>query len=239
MKWLTLLIFVVFPLLSSGQKRMKDIEMQRIPQKKIREFILNQQKRIFTFRDISPSCIKGEDLSGLNELSYTYLLKYNIDQVWEKYNTTSPAASWNGAMISFGMLLSKNEEYIIYRDDPTFSSFNPGQVFYVNLGLLGGLYNLAVGLEIVDVNEKGKYVQFSYLEDGKSKGLQTIRLFQTEDGNTLVEHHTLYKSDSPFRDKILYPFFHKRAITEFHRNMDSILSKDDLYRRSKKHLARN
>ncbi len=224
MKQLLVFLLAINMLTLNAQKRLNDIDLHRIPQKKVREFILQQQKHVYNFRDIKPSCLKGEDLSDLNELTFTYLLKDSIQDVWEKYFTTSPAESWNGEMISFGLLFSKRTNYIQYCDDPNFTCIDSGQVFYVNLGILGGIYNLAVGLEIIDVNEKEKYFQFSYLKAGKSKGLQTIKLIETDEGYTRIEHHTLFKSNSPFRDKILYPFFHKRAITEFHRNMDFIVS---------------
>lgn len=224
MKQLLVFLLAFNMLTLSAQKSLNDIDLHRIPQKKVREFILQQQKNVYNFRDVTPSCLNGEDLSDLNELTYTYLLKDSIQIVWEKYFTTSPAESWNGEMISFGLLFSKHTNYIVYCDDPNFTCIDSGQVFYVNLGILGGIYNLAVGLEIIDVNEKDKYFQFSYLKSGKSKGLQTIKLTETDDGYTRIEHHTLFKSNSPFRDKILYPFFHKRVITEFHRNMEFIVS---------------
>ena len=239
MKQLMVYFFAFNLLTLSAQKRLNDIDLHRIPQKKVREFILQQQKNVYELREIKPSCLKGEDLSDLNELTYTYVIKDDIQTVWDQYFTTSPAESWNGEMISFGLLFSKRTNYIAYCDDHNFTCIDSGQVFYVNLGILGGIYNLAVGLEVTDVNEKDKYFQFSYLKEGKSKGLQTIKLTETDEGYTSIEHHTLFKSNSPFRDKILYPFFHKRAITEFHRNMEFIVLTNQRKLRSQNRIPGN
>jgi hypothetical protein len=227
MRWLLLFLFTGSCVYVHSQKKLSEIEMHRIPQKKVRTFISTQQERnVFDFQDIRPSCAHGEDLTGLNEITYNYIIKEDINTVWQKYFTTSPAESWNSGMVTFGLLFSKQSDYILYRDDPVFDGISTGQVFYVNLRLLGGVYNLAVGLEIVEINEKEKYFQFSYLKEGKSKGIQTVRFYETKDDFTKIVHHTLFESDSPFRDKYLYPFFHKRAITAVHRKMDYLLFLD-------------
>jgi hypothetical protein len=38
-------------------------------------------------------------------------------------------------------------------------------------------------------------------------------------GNTRIVHRSYFRSNSRLRDAILYPFFHKRIVNRFHRNM--------------------
>ena len=45
-----------------------------------------------------------------------------------------------------------------------------------------------------------------------------------ENGKTEVSHHTFYRSGSWFRDKFIYPYFHTKAINEFHGNVRRAIS---------------
>jgi hypothetical protein len=122
-------------------------------------------------------------------------------------------------MVSFGLLISKWQNTVMYRNDEYFAGIDTGQVFYVNLKIMKGLYNLAVGLEIVNIDSTNKSITFSYLKGGKSRGEQTIYFVPTRKGHTEIIHQTAFKSNSFFRDRFLYPYFHRIAINEFHRNM--------------------
>ena len=90
-----------------------------------------------------------------------------------------------------------------------------------------GIYNLAVALEITKIDEQNKTIVFSYVNGGKSKGEQILHFITTADGYTEIIHETLFRSDSKFRDKVLYPFFHNKAINEFHRNMLHAIREQD------------
>ena len=61
------------------------------------------------------------------------------------------------------------------------------------------------------------------MQGGKSQGKQTIFFFPTKNGFTEIIHQTAFKSDSFIRDRYLYPYFHRIAINEFHRNMKKSL----------------
>jgi hypothetical protein len=127
-------------------------------------------------------------------------------------------------MISFGMLVSKRQSRIQYRNDTYFAGIDTGQVFFVNLRIMGGLYNLAVGLQIVEIDTVGRSIRFSYLKGGKSMGQQLISFVPTSKGHTHIKHSTVFKSDSYLRDRYLYPYFHRIAINEFHRNMKKAMN---------------
>ncbi|MBN2350208.1 MAG: hypothetical protein JXJ22_15320 [Bacteroidales bacterium] len=203
-----------------SQKALNEIDFNRIPQKKIREYIARQQENnVQYFNDIQASCNSDQDLSGYRQLEYTYIIKDNPEKIWENYKYISPAKSWNGKRISFGLLLSKWTDFIMYRNDNSFAGIDTNQVFYVNLKMARGLYNLAVGIKIVDINDTSKTIKYSYLKNGISRGMMTIHIIPTDNNYTKIIHSTAFISDSPFRDKVLYPYFHKRITNEFHRNV--------------------
>jgi hypothetical protein len=223
-KWLVILCFGLIINSGFSQQGLEDINLTRVPQKKIRKYINTQvNNHIIKFCDIEPSWKEGQDSSKFRELESTYLIKENPEKVWELYKTVSPAVSWNGKIVSFGLLFSKWTDSVMYRNENKFTEIDTGQVYYVNLRLLKGLYNLAVGLEIIKIDSVKKSIQFSYIEGGKSQGEQTIHFIRTEEGYTQIIHSTLFKSNSRFRDKVLYPHFHRKAIDEFHRNIKNSL----------------
>jgi hypothetical protein len=82
-----------------------------------------------------------------------------------------------------------------------------------------GLYNLAVGLQIIEIDSVNRTITYSYIKGGKSRGEQTIYFVPTKKGYTEIIHRTAFKGSSLFRDYYLYPWFHRIAINEFHRNM--------------------
>jgi hypothetical protein len=221
MKLLFSLLFVIASWLSHAQNASKAIDMARIPQKKIRTLIENQfsKSNLQYFNELQATYRKGQNLKGYHILESVYFLREDLEKVWKTYQITSPAESWNGNMVSFGLLISKWQNTVMYRNDDCFAGIDTGQVFYVNLKILKGLYNLAVGLEIVNIDSTNKSITFSYLKGGKSRGEQTIYFVPTRKGHTEIIHQTAFKSNSFFRDRFLYPYFHRIAINEFHRNM--------------------
>ncbi|MBN2521281.1 MAG: hypothetical protein JXB17_12285 [Bacteroidales bacterium] len=211
-----------------SQEEMDNIDLNRIPQKKIRNFIIAQKAQNFmNFSEIQSSCKNEKNLSGFFKQEFAFIIKENPDKVWNNYITTSPAVSWNGKIISFGLMFSKLTGFIMYRDDNNYTGLETGQVLYLNLKFLRGIYNLAVGLEIISIDDENKSIKFSYLDDGKTKGWQTFHVIVTENGYTKIIYSAFYKSNSLFRDKFLYPHFHHKAIKEFHFIMKNILIKNN------------
>lgn len=206
-----------------AQTSLDEIDLQRIHQRKIRDFIDRQKSQnIHLFSDVRPTFSKGQDTNSYREVEKKYLIKANINKVFESYRCTSPSISWNGHMISFGVMFSKETNQVLYSDE-NFAGVDTGQVVYVNLKMLGGFYNLAVAFEVVDINIDRKQIVFSYVEGGKSQGEQLLQFVDTEDGNTLLIHKTFFRSKSKFRDRFLYPPFHIKAIDEFHKNVLRVL----------------
>ncbi len=224
---------LLLPLLSYtcfSQAMLAEIDFNRIPQKKIRHFIDNQiDNQKLSFSDIEPSYHHGTDDSyiNLNYVEDAFLFRENLEKVWDSYCSTKMAESWNGRKISFGLLLSKWSDFIMYHSDHNYTELDTGQVFFVNLKLLRGVYNLAVGLEIINIDNQNRTIQFSYVKGGKSEGVQTIHFSETSEGYTKIVHTSEFKSNSRFRDRRLYPRFHKKFIYEFHENMILSLGKTE------------
>jgi hypothetical protein len=221
MKSLLSIFLVILSGVCLPQNSLKGIDMNKIPQKKIRTLIKHQveDNKILNFSQLQPTFHEGQSLSGYHILESVYRIREDAEVVWKTYQVTSPAESWNGSMVSFGLLISKWKNSILYRNDPYFARIDTGQVIYINLKILKGLYNLAVGLEITNVDSVNKSIVFSYLKGGISQGEQIIYFRSTKKGYTEIIHRTAFKSNSFLRDRYLYPYFHRIAINEFHKNM--------------------
>jgi hypothetical protein len=221
MKFWLFLSFIVLSFAGNSQNAVRQIDMAKIPQRKVRALIENQfgDNSMPNFSDLKATYKPGQDMKKYRVIESVYHLKESPDEVWNSYQATSPAQSWNGHMVSFGLLISKENNKVIYCDDSYFEGIDTGQVFYVNLKLMKGLYNLAVGLEIIDIDSINRSITFSYIKGGKSSGEQTIYFMPTRKGDTMIVHQTAFRSDSFLRDYYLYPYFHRKAINEFHKNM--------------------
>lgn len=219
MKTLFFLLIALLSLPLYAQMNLNEIDFQRIPQENVRKFIHEQikQNHIY-FRDLKATYRHGQDASLYRKHEKSYLIKATPEEVWEAYTTESPAVCWNGKRFSFGILISKKNNSIMYKTD-AYNGIQTGQVFFMKVGVMHNLETMAVGLEIITVDPDQKIIEFSYVNGGNSRGVQQVELFETKNGNTRVFHRTLFVSDSKFRDKYLYPFFHERIIDEFHRNM--------------------
>lgn len=231
MKYFLVFIALLYVTIAYGQLTYEQIDFTRIPQKKIRHYIIKQIKKdIHYLTDVHPSCRSKDRFTKLNTMQNTYLIKESTDIVWEIYNTVNLAEAWDGRMVSFGFLYSKWADYIIYRNSINYCEIDTGQVFFINLKLLYGIYNLPVGLQVIDIDSANTTITFSYLEGGKSAGIQTIKFIPTIEGYTKIEHISTFKSNSPFRDKRLYPFYHTKVLDEFHEKIaESISSNDDIF----------
>ncbi|HJZ39496.1 MAG TPA: hypothetical protein VJ203_03960 [Bacteroidales bacterium] len=204
------------------------IDLEQIPQEKVRVMVASlQQEKITRLSELESTFTWGQDMKGYCWLESAYRIKETPSTVWEIYNNTSPAESWNGRMVSFGLLISKYQNKVMYREDNYFTGIDTGQVFYVNLRIMKGLYNLAVGLEIIDIDPVNRSITFSYLKGGKSRGEQTIYFIPSRKGFTEIIHQTAFKSNSYLRDRYLYPYFHRIAINEFHRNMRNAINQGE------------
>jgi hypothetical protein len=156
--------------------------------------------------------------------SKNFYIQKPIEEVWDAYKNIPPQYAWCGNMFEFGLQFCRKQNTFTYADDE-YKGADVGQIVMICVKILGGLAMIAVGHEITAVNDGDRMLETCYLLKGKAMGSQQIRLRSTQDGFTEITHHTIYKSDSYFRDKVLYPFLHTKAIKAFHANIRNYLMK--------------
>lgn len=197
---------------------MKKIDLKRIPQKSIVAFIQEQMDNsVLSFGEVKSTYTKGEDLSQYLIHEEIFKIPHPPEKVWEHYMTANPSKVWKGKMVSFGLMISKEDEEIMYIGEK-YTKAKVGQVFYIEINVFG-IKKIAVSHEIITIEPEKNYFELSYVEGGNAVGKQRLTFYRTADGETRIVHTTYYKSDSVFRDRYIYPFFHTKAINEYHANM--------------------
>jgi hypothetical protein len=192
------------------------IDLEKIKQKKVRKFL--RDKGITTtaqFPILTPVCTDTSRLATYHQHAKTFLIRRRLAEVWETYKTISPEEAWRGEMVSFGLQYNRAKDKVTYMHD-AYEGMEKGQVIILNLRLFGGLFNLAVAHEVMEVNDEEHTLKLCYMKGGASEGSQHISLTETAEGFTEVFHLTYYKSGSNFRDTRIYPPLHTKAISEFH-----------------------
>jgi hypothetical protein len=199
-----------------------DIELDKIHPKKVKKFLVKYGLTTGNqFANLKPLCYNQSLDNTYHKHLQTFVIKKDIDTVWNTYATIHPNEAWNGNMISFGVQYSRRSHNFQYLNDP-YSGMEKGQVLVLNLKLLWGMLNIAVAHEVAEINTTERVIKLCYMPGGASEGSQWISLNETKEGFTEVVHLTFYKSKSKFRDTRLYPKLHTKAIAEFH---DSVRSK--------------
>lgn len=210
------------PTIKAQQINNSVIDLNRIPHIKVKKFLRDYNiNHAQDFTRVNSICYNPDDKSYLTHQEIFHF-PHPVDRVWHAYTTIDPARAWNGAMIHFGLQYFRGDHSILYAGDDATGGLQAGQVLILNLKLAGGAVQLCVGHEIKEVNGTEKYIKICYLENSASQGSQFIRLSTTPQG-TRVVHDTYYKSNSWFRDRILYPGLHTRALKEFHGNVRKYL----------------
>lgn len=224
LKFIVSFIIICFQVQSYAQLMMNDIKMDQIQQKKIRKYIecqIEEDKQQFS--EIHPSWNCGNELLDYRKNEMTFFLKGDLQDIWRGYLSTNPSKSWNGRKISFSLLLRKYPGEIFYYTD-SIAGIDTGQVYFLNLKVMHGICNVPVAFEIIKVDVKNRVIEFSYIEGNKSRGVQQIKFQNIDSERIKIIHTSYFKSDSRFRDKWLYPFFHRKIVKDFHKNMSELLS---------------
>lgn len=222
-------IFIIgFTSLSGASQSTKIINLEEIDQKKVRQYILSRSiDTMQDFSSIHASCKKDINESDFNINETVFYLKYSLSKVWECYSLGNPLKTWNGPCIGLGLLIIKSSKSVKYAKSSIFPEIDTGQVYFLNLRLVKGLVNLPVAFEVINIDRIRHLLEISYLNDNKSRGKQSIQFFDNGDGRTRIVHRSYFKSESWVRDDLLYPYFHKKFIKEFHRNMRQLIKDSD------------
>jgi len=220
------ILILVFTSLSCFSQRHTTIDLNEIHQKQVRKYIHSRAiDQMQDFSLIHASWKKQIKESDFHINERIFFLKSSLSDVWEFYRHANLVKSWNGHSVRFGLLIAKSSNSVFYANTSVCPEVDTGQVYFLNLGLLKGLIHIPVAFEIINIDPLTDKLEFSYLEDNKSRGKQSLQFFDNGDGRTRIIHTSYFKSNSRLRDDLLYPYFHKRFIREFHRNMGQLVKK--------------
>lgn len=198
-----------------------DVNLERISQKNLKKSLVKTKLFLAdNLEKLAPTCPEINDSSHYHHI-YTTYIDAPIDSVWKAYNTISPSDIWQGKFTSFGFAYARSSGKLFYQDE-TFSHLEEGQIQFLSLRYLFGIFKLNIAHELIGINAETKCLQFCYMQYGKSKGTQIITL-EDENGRTKVRHDTYYKSDSKFRDKRIYPYFHEKTVEALHAHVGDLI----------------
>ena len=219
MRKLILILFLSVPFLCKAQVLLSDIDYQRLDNIEAREYLENQiHSNIYSFADNQASLGPSEETSGYKKHTLYFYFKASPGEILLNYINTSPTEAWNIKKARLNLCFSKKENTLFYPDD-FIERLDTGQLIYLNLHFLFGLYRTAMAFEITRIDEENKLIEFSYLKGNPAEGKQVLRFHETSNGKTILDHTSYFKSKSLLRDRLLYPHFHKKVLNDFHRNM--------------------
>lgn len=200
------------------------VDYKRIQHKKVRKLIrLQKYFGAKTFNDIHTVCYNPADSSDYHIFNKSQLIRQNINVVWKNLIHQSPSEEFDGRIVTFGLLYSKNNNNLLYKDE-TFEGIEEGQILFFNLRVLSGIKNLAVALEVTRKDNDQKTIEYCYVDHGETKGTQQFTLEPTPDGFTKITQLTRYRCQSRLREHKIYAFFHDRIVKEF---FDSLKRKSE------------
>ncbi len=215
-----LVFFSFFSKSVFSQSNIDSVDLDKVLQKRKKKFINNNYlKGIISFTDLFPKCYEEKDSSEYTVQNDIYFIEEEINTVWNQYKNISLEQSYGGQLVKFGFLYSKPKNKLVYLKDKEYSGLQEGQILFIRLDLLNGFKKLVVAYEVTKVDDENKIIQFCYMNKGISEGSQQIMLSESDTGNTKITHRTFFKSKSKFRDRRIYPGFHKRVVSELHQNL--------------------
>ncbi len=202
------------------------INLEEISQRKVRQYIVSRSiDQMQDFSEIQASWKEDDCDSDYRFVERTFYLNYKLKDVWEFYRHINLAQIWKRHSVRFGLMISKRSNAVAYGDDLQVPEIDTGQVYFFDIRVLKGLFNIPAAFEITNIDPLKELVEFSYLDGNKSLGKQTIQFFDNGKEGTKIVHRSYFKSKSAFRDAMLYPPFHTKFIKQFHRSIKELISR--------------
>lgn len=157
-----------------------------------------------------PSCASFEACGHMSYHVKTYKFKGDAQKAFELLISLKPYEIWDGTS-RFEMEYDPESKSFLGKDHEL-PEISIGQVFFLELDIIKKM-QIPVAFQVVELDSVKKTLSFSYLKQNKSNGIQRIT-FEQDGDNFKVIHETRYKSESKFRDKHLYGFFHTRLLDD-------------------------
>ena len=162
------------------------------------------------------------NLAEYNKHVRYYTADRNLELVWNKYLNVEPRDIWKGPSAEYGIMYSPEHKQDYRTDYPERIEFAEEQIYLLDL-LIGDWLHIPVAFQITSINHQQHILEFTYLEQNRSNGLQEMRFSEYLGGDgkshTLITHLSYYTSHADFRDRVLYPDYHNDTIDEYHRSV--------------------
>lgn len=210
-----LIVFTVLIICSQSQATPIDHTRFEVLPPKARQAVLAVVDD-FPYRLPSVSDEIPEDFSMMMTIER---LDADLEEVWNAYIKVPPAFVWSGPRVNYAMALDRETQRVYYPDEVS-PQFKVGLMFMNYLKFLGKY--IVIGLEITGIDHDKKEIEIAYLEGNASRGKQILK-FKRVKNKTQINHISLYKSDSFFRDLIIYPIFHRITTGEHHKKMRQLI----------------
>jgi hypothetical protein len=171
---------------------------------------------------MNPLCYSEGSEEDFHLHSKTYYLDHSLEDSWGAYLKIPPKLAWTGSKLAFSFTYDSPDKAFTYANDK-YDGMKEHQLVFIVIKLFFGLFKLAVTHYVSKISIEDKKVKLCYVEGGKSIGSQMINFERVSDNKTRIINITRYKSDSNFRDKVLYPPIHEMIINQFHANVKKYL----------------
>ena len=150
-----------------------------------------------------------------------YVLNKPLKEVWDTYTTFNAKEAWKSKISNYIMSYDTDAFVFDFMNTETYDTLKVGKTYLLQLRLMS-IVKMPVVFQISKIDDDEKIIEFTYMEENKSKGFQTLQ-FNEVDGETQIIHISYYKSGKKLRDKKLYPRFHELASDDFHKKLLAII----------------
>lgn len=164
------------------------------------------------------SCPTIESCSHFHHHVKRYHLKGNAKDLFNKLVSRSGKDTWSGSS-NFQLAYLPDSQLTITKDNEEQPAVSKNDIYILELKISKKVI-IPVAFQIVELNRETQTLAFSYLIQNKSNGIQHIK-FNQKGEETEIVHQTYFKSDSAFRDALLYRPFHTKLLNEFYDNFSS------------------
>ncbi|MCF6184850.1 MAG: hypothetical protein L3J56_09565 [Bacteroidales bacterium] len=105
-----LLISILYSFSINAQTSVKCINPNQIPQKHKYKFIHNKYlEKVSNLDDLNPECYNVDDSDSYYSEIDSFIVKKDINIVWQKYKTISLKDTYSGHIVKLGFVYSKKK----------------------------------------------------------------------------------------------------------------------------------